>query len=188
MIALKTDLWDAIFTLKILEKRLLKSISRVKAEEKRTYREIVDAILNNDKGLARDYARQYLRLREKRRVLEKYLSKVKLTRIDLETAAATKDIHDALLATAKAISRIKNTINEVDFVKELEKARNVMEDLGIILEEHLEETPSIREEEKISELLRKVETVAEEVLRKEIPEIPDEIIREEVEELEEEKE
>lgn len=183
---MKEDIWDAILTLRLIEKRVKRTLDRAKSEEKRIYRKIVDSILNNDKESARTYARQYLQIRKKRRLLEKYLSKLSLTRLDLETAAAAKDLRDAIKTTVKAILKIRKSIDEIDFASEIEKAREVMEEVGLTIEHEIDRDTTLSEEEKIDELLDKIESVAAEELRKEIPEIPDETIKEEVREIEEE--
>jgi len=188
MIMLNDDLWDALFTLKILEKRMARSISKLKNEEKKIYRKIIDAILDNDKDTARDYARQLLRVRNKRREIEQYLSRIKLTRVDIEAALSAKELHDALLSTAKAITKLKGALNEIDFIRETEKAHQILETMGLLIKEEFSRPISLREEEKIDELLNKLETVAEEVIKGEIPEIADDTIKEEVEEIEEEQE
>lgn len=184
---MKEDIWDAIFTLKLMEKKIKRTVNRVKSEERNTYRKIVDSILNNDRESARNYARQYLKIRRKRRLLESYLSKLSLTRLDLETAAVAKSFHDAMRTMVKAILKMRKSVDEIDFVTETEKARDMLEEIGLAIEHGLDDKVSIDEEEKIDELLSKIETVAAEELRKEIPEIPDETIGEEVKEIEEEK-
>ena len=186
MIALKEDLWEAVFTLKMLEKRIAKSVDRVKGEEKKLYRKMLDAIIENERELAKDYARQILRMRKKRRILEKYLSKLRLMRVDLETAISAKAFQDALLASAKAILRLRKSLNETGLIIELEKIRNTFEEIGIAADE-IEESIDFREEERVEEFLRKAETVAEELIKEELPELPNKILEEEDEEIEEER-
>jgi len=185
---LKDDVWEAIFTLRLMEKRIRKTLNRARNEEKSAYKKIVDSILNNDRESARHYAKQYLKIRKKRQLLENYLSKLSLTRLDLETAAAAKDLHDALKAMVKAITKIGKSINEIDFINEIDKARDILDEIGLAVDQEISERSSIADEERIDELLDKIESVAAEELRKEIPEIPDETIEEEVREIEEEKE
>lgn len=185
---MRDDVWDAIFTLRLMEKRIRKTLNRARNEEKNTYKKIINLILSNDKESARHYARQYLKIRKKRQLLERYLSKLSLTRLDLETAAAAKDLHDALKAMVKALAKIKKSISEIDFINEIDKARDILDEIGLTIDQEINERSSIIDEERIEELLDKIESVAVEELRKEIPEIPDETIEEEVKEIEEERE
>ncbi len=181
------DIWEAIFSLKLLEKKISRALKGIKNEEKNLYRKLVNAVINNDRGIARDYARQIIRLKKKRRELERYLSKVKMTRIDLESAAITKDIHTALRSTVKAIVKLGKMIHTENIISDLERMKDVLNEIGILSEE-IEEPITIREEEEIEELINKAELTAEEEISRELPEIPDEEIEKEAEEIEHEEE
>ncbi|MHA1616119.1 MAG: hypothetical protein ACTSX9_02300 [Candidatus Njordarchaeales archaeon] len=180
---MKKNVGDTVFSLKFLEKRVENTLKRMNLEEKKLREKLVEAILNKDEEAARDYARDILMIRKRKNLLRKYLSKLRSVRLDLESVYLARETEKALLSAAKALLSIEKSLNKVGLIDAIEQIKYALRNVGVVVDEH---DLSVSEYE-VAEFLKRAESIAEEMLKEELPEIVEEA-SEEVLESEQEKE
>ncbi len=183
MTVLDKKIYDLIISLRLGEKRVKRLINNSKREEKEIYDEMVKALLEGDKDSAREYAREIIKIRNYRTSLQRYWSKIRGLRADLEKAAMAKELKSALVDAAKRISKILEKMDELN----IEEATQMLATGQDLLDETISQVPDLglseTDKEEIDEILKIAETEGIEKIKEMFPSVEDE---EEEEELEKE--
>ena len=177
-------LFDLIVSLRLGEKRIKRLISSSKKEERQIYDEMVKALLDGDKDTAREYAREIVKIRKYRNSLQRYWSRIRELRLDLEKASVAKELKSSMVEAAKRISKVMEQLEELN----LEEATKMLSTSKEYFEEIAEIMPNVdldeEEKEEIEEILKIAETEGIEKIKEMFPTVED--IEEEKEALSEE--
>ena len=166
------------------EKRVKRMINNSKREEKEVYEEMVRSLLEGDRETARDYAREIIKIRKYRNSLQKYWSRIRGLRADLEKASMAKELKSTLIKAAKNINKILEKMEDLN----IEEAAHVLSTSSNLFEETVESFPEFEidnaDKEEIEEIIKIAETEGIEKIREMFPDLSEE--EEEIKEIEEE--
>jgi len=176
-------MYNLILSLRLGEKKIKRLINSSKREEKEIYEDMINSLLEGDRETAKEYAKEILKIRRYRTSLQKYWSKIRGLRADLEKASMAKELKSTLVEAAKNISKILEKMEELN----IEEATSMLTASSGIFEETIQEAPDLGieqvEEEEIDEIIKMAETEGLEKIKEMFPPVEEE---EEESELEEE--
>ncbi|MGQ4892036.1 MAG: Snf7 family protein [Candidatus Njordarchaeia archaeon] len=178
-------IYDLILSLRIGEKRVKRMLNNSKREERAVYDEMVKALMEGDRESAREYAKEIIKIRKYRKSLQKYWSKIRGLRADLEKASMAKELKSTLVNAAKNISKILEKMDELS----IEEATHVLSESQGIFESTMSEVPDFGlseiDKEEIEEIIKIAETEGIEKVKEMFPSVEEEPEEEEEESQEE---